>query len=98
MLERWGGNGRHKAQIVGVMVSESPSQGDPGAVMRPWRKRDEMWLATRSLRQPDPPTGRGRIRMRIGTKTAAQLSTPKLLSNTGGFTQVESKKSMKRET
>ncbi|MFG2986199.1 hypothetical protein ACGFYQ_33945 [Streptomyces sp. NPDC048258] len=95
MLERWADSGRHRAQIVGVMVSESPSQDDPGAVMRPWRKRDEMWLATRSLLQPDPSTGRGRLRLLVDKRAAAQLSTPKLLSNTGGFVQVESKKSMK---
>ncbi|MCX5182604.1 hypothetical protein [Streptomyces sp. NBC_00268] len=95
MLERWAEVGRHEAQIVGVMVSENPSQDDPGAVMRPWRKRDEMWLATRSLLQPDPSTGRGRLRFRIDKKSAAQLSTPKLLSNAGGFSVVESKKVMK---
>ncbi|GHH22273.1 hypothetical protein [Streptomyces lanatus] len=95
MLERWGENGRHKAQIVGVMVSENPTQDDPGAVMRPYRKRDEMWLATRSLLQPDPSTGQGRLRYRIDKKSAAQLSTPKLLSNAGGYSVVESKKQMK---
>ncbi|WP_228044746.1 hypothetical protein [Streptomyces ferrugineus] len=95
MLERWGENGRHKAQIVGVMVSENPTQDDPGAVMRPYRKRDEMWLATRSLLQPDPSTGHGRLRYRIDKKSAAQLSTPKLLSNAGGYSVVESKKQMK---
>ncbi|MGW0033011.1 hypothetical protein ACWDXD_24740 [Streptomyces sp. NPDC003314] len=95
MLERWGENGRHKAQIVGVMVSENPTQDDPGAVMRPYRKRDEMWLATRSLLQPDPSTGRGRLRYRIDKKSREQLSTPKLLSNAGGFSLVESKKQMK---
>lgn len=95
MLERWAENGRHKAQIVGVMVSENPTQDDPGAVMRPYRKRDEMWLATRSLLQPDPSTGRGRLRYRIDRKSREQLSTPKLLSNAGGFSLVESKKQMK---
>ncbi|GGR54174.1 hypothetical protein GCM10015536_69320 [Streptomyces griseomycini] len=95
MLETWGQNGEHQAQIVGVMVSENPSQDDPGAVMRPYRKRDEMWLATRSLLQPDPSTGRGRLRYRIDKKSAAQLSTPKLLSNAGGYSVVESKKQMK---
>ncbi|MGP4046866.1 hypothetical protein [Streptomyces sp. 2A115] len=95
MLERWGENGRHKAQIVGVMVSENPTQDDPGAVMRPYRKRDEMWLATRSLLQPDPSTGHGRLRYRVDKKSAAQLSTPKLLSNAGGYSVVESKKQMK---
>ncbi|MGW3628497.1 hypothetical protein [Streptomyces sp. NPDC000880] len=94
MLQRWFDSGRHRAQIVGVMVSESPTQDDPGAVMRPWRKRDEMWLATRSLLQPDPSTGRGRIRLHVDKRAAAQLSTPKLLSNTGGYTQIESKKAM----
>ncbi|MFD7966718.1 hypothetical protein ACFV5J_38645 [Streptomyces zaomyceticus] len=54
MLKRWADTGRHQAQIVGVMVSESPTQDDPGAVMRPYRKRDEMWLATRGLLQADP--------------------------------------------
>ncbi|NGO67017.1 hypothetical protein [Streptomyces boncukensis] len=95
MLERWAQTGRHQAQIIGVMVSESPSQDDPGAVMRPWRKRDEMWLATRALLQPDPSTGTGRLRLRIDREAAAQLSTPKLLSTTSGFTQIESKKAMK---
>ncbi|MEV7512022.1 hypothetical protein AB0O57_29110 [Streptomyces sp. NPDC091201] len=94
MLQRWADNGRHQAQIVGVMVSESPSQDDPGAVMRPWTKRDEMWLATRSLLQPDPSTGCGRIRLLIDRKAASQLSTPKQQFTTGGYTKIESKKSM----
>ncbi|MGW6569781.1 hypothetical protein [Streptomyces sp. NPDC054975] len=95
MLERWAETGQHTAQIVGVMVSESPSQDDPGAVMRPWRKRDEMWLATRSLLQPDPSSGRGRLRLHVDKKAAAQLSTPKLLSTTSGHTLIESKRAMK---
>ncbi|MCD9904573.1 hypothetical protein LUR56_39865 [Streptomyces sp. MT29] len=95
MLETWAENGTHEAQIVGVMVSESPTQDDPGAVMRPYRKRDEMWLATRGLLQPDPSTGTGRLRIRTDRQTGIQLSTPKLGSNTAGYTIVESKKSMK---
>ncbi|MEU4267695.1 hypothetical protein [Streptomyces sp. NPDC026092] len=95
MLERWAETGQHGAQIVGVMVSESPSQDDRGAVMRPWRKRDEMWLAIRSLLQPDPSSGRGRLRLHVDKKATAQLSTPKLLSTTSGYTQVESKRAMK---
>ncbi|KFG71692.1 hypothetical protein [Streptomyces mutabilis] len=54
MLKTWAENGRHRADVVGVMVSESPGHDDPGAVMRPFEKRDEMWLATRVLLQPDP--------------------------------------------
>ncbi|MGI3198723.1 hypothetical protein ACRJ4W_09055 [Streptomyces sp. GLT-R25] len=40
MLETWAKNGRHRAQIVGVMVSESPGHDDPGAIMGPFKKRD----------------------------------------------------------
>jgi hypothetical protein len=94
MLEVWGQNGRHNSVIFGVMVSESPERDDPGAVMRPYRKRDEMWLATRALLQPDPSTGTGRLRLRVDREAAIQLTTPNLGSNAGGFAVVESKKQM----
>ncbi|MFC9534414.1 hypothetical protein ACFT38_28295 [Streptomyces sp. NPDC056975] len=96
MLKRWADTGRHQAQIVGVMVSESPTQDDPGALMRPYRKRDEMWLATRGLLQPDPSTGLGRLRLRVDRQTGIQLSTPRLGSNAAGYSVVESKKAMKQ--
>ncbi|MFM9629815.1 MULTISPECIES: hypothetical protein [Streptomyces] len=96
MLKRWAETGRHQAQIVGVMVSESPEQDDPGAQMRPYRKRDEMWLATRGLLQPDPLTGLGRLRLRVDRQTGIQLSTPRLGSNSAGYSVVESKKAMKQ--
>ncbi|MEU5748183.1 hypothetical protein ABZ804_21925 [Streptomyces sp. NPDC047726] len=96
MLKRWAETGRHKATIVGVMVSESPTQDDPGAQMRPYRKRDEMWLATRGLLQPDPSTGLGRLRLRVDRETGIQLSTPRLGSNSAGYSVVESKKAMKQ--
>jgi hypothetical protein len=62
--------------------------------MRPYRKRDEMWLATRALLQPDPSTGTGRLRLRVDREAAIQLTTPNLGSNAGGFAVVESKKQM----
>ncbi|MFK0159190.1 hypothetical protein ACIQVK_44855 [Streptomyces sp. NPDC090493] len=96
MLKRWADTGRHQAQIIGVMVSESPEQDDPGAQMRPYRKRDEMWLATRGLLQPDPSTGLGRLRLRVDRQTGIQLSTPRLGSNSAGYSVVESKKAMKQ--
>ncbi|MFJ7004214.1 hypothetical protein ACIQWY_29915 [Streptomyces albidoflavus] len=96
MLKRWADTGRHEAQIVGVMVSESPTQDDPGAQMRPYRKRDEMWLASRGLLQPDPSTGLGRLRLRVDRQTGIQLSTPRLGSNAAGYSVVESKKAMKQ--
>lgn len=95
-LVRWGKTGRHKAQIVGVMVSESPGHDDPAAVMRPYRKRDEMWLAGRFLLQPDPSTGYGRLRLRVDVKAKAQLSLPQLGNNSSGFVVIESKQSMKK--
>ena len=96
MLERWGPQGtkRHNAQIVGVMVSESPDHDDESSVMRPWRKRDEMWLTGRQLLQPDPSTGMGRLRLRVDHQCKVQLSNPNL-GFKGGFTVVESKSSMK---
>ncbi|WP_431959358.1 hypothetical protein [Actinacidiphila sp. bgisy160] len=110
LLERWGEEGEHEAQIVGVMVSESidPDREDPGQVMRPWRKRDEMWLAARSLMQPAPTRrvdgreddgddagGHGQLRLRVDHKCAVQLSTPNLGTNSSGASVVESKKAMR---
>lgn len=95
MLEVWGQNGGHNSTIFGVMVSESPERDDPGAVMRPFRKRDEMWLATRALLQPDPNTGIGRLRLRVDREAGIQLTTPNLGNNAGGYAVVESKKQMK---
>ncbi|HET9654294.1 MAG TPA: hypothetical protein VFP72_02995, partial [Kineosporiaceae bacterium] len=86
---------RHHSEIVGVMVSESPERDDPGAPLRPRRKRDEMWIAMRQLLQPDPSSGLGRIRLRVDHKCRVQLSTPRLGNDAGGLAVVESKKSMR---
>ncbi|MEQ7008333.1 hypothetical protein ABN028_19350 [Actinopolymorpha sp. B17G11] len=94
-LQRWGKNDRHKAEIVNVMVSESCELEDEGAVMRPYRKRDELWLAGRFLMQPDPSTGFGRLRLRVDQTCKVQMSLPKLGNNAQGYTVVESKKSMR---
>ncbi|MFF9778291.1 hypothetical protein ACF1HJ_32115 [Streptomyces sp. NPDC013978] len=76
------------------MVSESSGHDDPGAVMRPFKKRDEMWFACRALLQPDPDTGVGRLRLRTDRNAAIQLTTPKLGYNSGGHTVIGSKKAM----
>ncbi len=96
MLERWANSGRVDAEIVGVMVSESPAKDDPAAVMRPHRKRDEMWLAGRFLLQPDPGTGHGRLRLRVDHQCKVQLSNPNLGHNGAGYVIVESKTSMRQ--
>lgn len=95
-LRRLVKEGRIDADIVAVMVSESPYREDESAVMRPYRKRDEMWLAGRFLMQPDPSTGAGRLRLRIDHKAKVQLTLPQLGYNSGGFVVVESKKNMKK--
>jgi hypothetical protein len=96
-LERWAKTRRHRAEIVGVMVSESPEHDDEAAPMRPWNKRAEMWLTGRFLLQPDPSTGFGRLRLRIPHNAKVQLSTPEQLSKSGtGHILVESKEAMKK--
>ena len=93
-LQRWAETKRHQADIVVVLVSESPESVDESALMIPRRKRDEMWIAMRQLLQPDPSSGFQHLRLRVDRKCAAQLSGPKSSSPTG-LTVVESKASMK---
>lgn len=102
ILEKWGEEGRHGAQIVGVMVSENidPDREDPGQQMRPHRKRDEMWLAAPSLLQPGPANGRGvpgppRLRLRVDHKCLVQLGSPTISTSSTGQVVVESKKAMR---
>lgn len=106
ILTSWGTEGLHNAEIVNVIVSEGTNRvDDPHAHMRPWRKRDEMWLAMRSLLRPLEISGGtaerpeaemfSRLRMRFTEKTLAQLRNPKYGTNASGFTVIESKKQMK---
>uniref|UniRef100_UPI003F490FCF hypothetical protein n=1 Tax=Streptosporangium sp. CA-235898 TaxID=3240073 RepID=UPI003F490FCF len=94
LLDTWGREGKHGAKIIRVMVSENTDREPDIATMRPWRKRDEMWLAGRVLLRPGP-LGRTALRLRVDKKTAAQLSAPRKATNSGGFTVVESKKSLR---
>lgn len=94
-LRRWASTGRHKALIVPVNVAERPEREDESSSMRPLNKRAEMWLAGRSLLQPDPSTGVGRLRLRIDGRAAAQLSTPNQGANSAGLVTIETKASMK---
>lgn len=106
MLERWGEHDwddkgsppRHHADIVAVNVAEGieADRDYSDAVMKPYRKRDELWLAGRALMQPNPETQEGMVRLRVpDSRTKAQFSTPNLKTNSAGFTVVESKDSMK---
>ncbi|MER5649701.1 hypothetical protein [Streptosporangium sp. NPDC002524] len=96
LLAAWGREDHHQAEIVSVIVSESP-EGEPDeATLRPMLKRDEMWLGGRTLVQPDQ-YGVTSARLRVDDMTAAQLSAPKLSTSArGGYSVVESKKDMKK--
>ncbi|MFI9845128.1 hypothetical protein ACIHFD_49475 [Nonomuraea sp. NPDC051941] len=94
-IKAWGEEGVHGAEIVPVIVSESTGREPDEESMRPWRKRDEMWLAGRWLVRPDD-RNRSRVRLRVDELTQVQLSAPKLSMNSNGWSVVESKESMKK--
>ncbi|MEO3876275.1 hypothetical protein ABGB18_46560 [Nonomuraea sp. B12E4] len=94
-LAAWGREGIHGAEIVSVLVSESPKREPDEATLRPYLKRDEMWLAGRAMLRPDE-YGVTRLRLRVDEMTAAQLSAPKLSTNSSGYSMVEPKKAMKK--
>lgn len=98
ILEAWGSEGIHDAEIVRVTVSESPEDGrrEDGGLFNPMNKRAEMWLALRQLLQPDERTGDPAVALDIDDQTKAQLGAPKLLTSSGGFTQVEKKDDIKK--
>ena len=109
MLTEWGKEGQHGAKIVPVNVAEKPHTDDEAATMRPFRKRDELWLTGRALTQPVIGGGEvvmmpdgtqrreseGRLRLRVDDRCATQLTIPNYTTQ-GGFTVIESKKSMKK--
>lgn len=95
LLQRWGEEGVHDAEIVPVDVSERPGREPDEATLRPENKRAEMWLAGRSLLQPDA-AGRTAVRLRVDALTAGQLSAPRMSTNSRGNTVIERKADMKR--
>ncbi len=93
LLEAWRREGLHAAEIVAVLASEGTGRDDEAATLRPATKRDEMWLALRSLLSPN---GSGALRLRIDRRAEAQMSAPKLETNSSGRTVIESKKFLRR--
>lgn len=94
-LRAWGDEGLHTAEIVAVNVSEGTYRdADEATTLRPSRKRDEMWLAMRSLLQPRPGFP-PQVRLRLPERTLAQMRGPKYGTSATGLTVVESKKAMK---
>lgn len=84
ILERMGKDGLHDADIVKVIVSESPS--DSGKFLR---RRDECWWTMREVIRD------GTIRLSVGAKTQAELCGPTWETNSSGKIVVESKQHMK---
>jgi hypothetical protein len=95
VLQAWGSEGMHTAEIVTVVVSEEVGRDPDSATMRPYRKRDEMWLAMRALVQPGR-NGEARLRLRVDTRTLAQLRSPQLSHNSQGFAVVEGKDNLRK--
>ncbi|MGX4733140.1 DEAD/DEAH box helicase family protein [Kitasatospora griseola] len=93
LLEAWRREGLHAAEIVAVLASEGTGRDDEAATLRPGTKRDEMWLAMRSLLSPN---GQGTLRLRGDRRAQAQMSAPKFETNSAGRTVIESKKSLRR--
>jgi hypothetical protein len=94
-LSAWGAEQLHNAEIVGVNVAEDTARIADGSSMVPARKRDEMWLAGRSLVQPLEGIDRPAVRLRVDRRTLGQLAAPTYSTTSNGRTKVESKKSMK---
>jgi hypothetical protein len=96
VLEAWAAEGVHDAEIVVVIVSEAPDREPESATLRPYRKRDEMWLAGRALLQPSRAAPDGRLRLRVPARMLAQLRGPQMSTSTSGHTVIEAKKRMKK--
>lgn len=94
-LKKWGKEGKHSAQIEAVVVSEKPNRPPDVATLHPRRKRDEMWLATRALLEPSREHPAGQVRLRVDHRTLAQLRSPVMATTSEGFTEIESKRSLR---
>lgn len=95
----WSSEGKgtplHDAVIVPVQAAEATNREPDGATLMPRRKRDEMWLAMRSLLQPDREHDSGRLRLRLDGRTLAQLRAPTMGADPSGYTVVERKDRLK---
>ncbi len=96
-LEAWGTEGLHDAEIVFVDVSEGVEEGrlEDGSTFRPERKRAEMWLAFRSLIQPDEQ-GATMLALDVDDVTRAQLGAPRMGTRSNGLTYIEKKEDIKK--
>lgn len=86
-LQRWGEEGMHGAEVVGVNVGEKAKAPD-----RFINQRAEMWWEMRELLQPQAGTGdKPAATLNVDTRTAKQLGDPTHKTSSGGRRQIESK-------
>jgi len=90
LLEEWGHEGRHKADVVSVNVSQAAHDRDRFA-----NQRAEMWWTARESLQPDEE-GIQEIALNIDHATMMQLAAPSYRANSTGKIQIEAKAEMKK--
>jgi hypothetical protein len=88
LLDDWGKEGRHDADVVAVNVSQSAHDRDRFA-----NQRAEMWWTGREALQPDEE-GYQDLALDIDHSTMMQLAAPSYRSNSSGKLQIESKADM----
>jgi hypothetical protein len=91
-LQRWGEEGLHGAEVVGVNVGERAKEPD-----KYLNQRAEMWWEMRQLLQPDPARdGLPTATLGIDERTKAQLGDPTHKTSTAGRRQIESKADLRK--
>jgi hypothetical protein len=95
VLKAWGKELRHSAQIVSVIVSEKPDREPDAMALRPLNKRAEMYLAYRNALAVDGAGVPGLRLHALDDRTRAQMSGPRLLTNSAGQSYIEAKKDMR---
>ena len=89
LLERWGKEGRHKADIIAVNVAERAKDAEKFK-----NQRAEMWWNARQLIQERD--GRIDLRLNVDRQVLAQLAGPTYTSDSSGRILIESKADMKK--
>ena len=88
LLEEWGKEDRHGAEIIAVNVAMAAHDRDQFA-----NQRAEMWWAMRETLQPNEEGQQG-LALDIDHRTAQQLTAPSYRSNSTGRILIESKQEM----
>ena len=89
LLDRWGKEGRHKSEIIGVNVAERPKDAE-----RFKNQRAEMWWNARTLIQERD--GKIDVRLDVDRQVLAQLAGPQYSADSAGRVVIESKVDMKK--